>query len=221
MTLTRSVRRLRHTSTRPPVPMTTPDLNPMPTPSDTPDGRSTSPWRIAAWSAAASLLLIPLIAMQVTNEVNWTLGDFVFAAVLILGVGIPLDLVMRKTGDMAYRVGAVLALGTAFLTVWVNVAVGIIGSENDAVNLLFFAVLAIGIVGALVARFRPLGMARAMAATAVAQAAVAIGALVAGWTSPSTDRIEIVALWVFVALWVGAAVLFRASARRVAVASAA
>ena len=173
-----------------------------------------SRWRIAAWSAAALLLLVPLVAMQFTDEVNWTASDFVFAAVLFLAVGVPLDLVMRRSGDRAYRAGGAVALGTAFLVVWINAAVGIIGSEHSDVNLLFFAVLAIGIIGALVARFRPLGLSRAMAATAAAQAAVAIGALVAGWTSPATSRVEVVALWVFVALWAASAALFRVAARR-------
>ena len=52
-------------------------------------GRRGSRWRIAAWSVAALVLLIPLIAMQFTDEVNWSGGDFVFAALLLLGVGIP------------------------------------------------------------------------------------------------------------------------------------
>jgi nitrate/nitrite transporter NarK len=42
------------------------------------------------------LLLIPLVAMQFTNEVNWTLSDFVVAAVLLLGTGLVCEFVMRK-----------------------------------------------------------------------------------------------------------------------------
>ncbi len=42
------------------------------------------------------LLLIPLVAMQFTNEVNWTLSDFVVAAVLLLGTGLIFEFVMRK-----------------------------------------------------------------------------------------------------------------------------
>jgi len=185
----------------------------------TPDIPHTSPaprpsrWRIAAWSAAALLLLAPLVAMQVTDEVAWSLADFLFAAALLLAVGIPLDLAVRKTGSRAYQAAAALALGTAFLLLFVNGAVGIIGSEGNDVNLLFYGVVAVGVVGALLAQFQPLGMSRAMAATALAQAAVAVGALVAGWTSPATASVEIVALWVFVALWAASAVLFRNAAR--------
>jgi hypothetical protein len=52
-------------------------------------------------------------------------------------------------------------------------------------------------------------MALAMAAAALAQASVAVGAFVAGWTSPESDMLEIVALWFFVVLWAASAALFR------------
>lgn len=180
---------------------------------DAANGRPASRWRIAAWSAAALFLLFPLVAMLFTDEVDWSVADFVFASALLLGVGLPLDLAVRKTDDPAYRWGAALALATALLLVSVNGAVGIIGAEDNDANVLFGGVLAVGVVGALLARFRPRGMARAMAATALAQAAVAVGALATGLVSPESDHIEIVALWGFVALWTGAAVLFRRAAR--------
>lgn len=177
-------------------------------------GRRGSLWRIAGWSAAALVLLIPLVAMLFTSEVNWSVADFVFAAVLLLSVGIPLELAVRKTGDAAYRVAAGIALGAAFMLVWANAAVGIIGSEDDDVNLLYGGVLAIGVAGALIARFRPRGMALAMFATALAQVSVAVGALVAGLGLPWSPPAEIVALnGFFVALWAGSALLFRRAAR--------
>ena len=39
-------------------------------------------WRIAAWSIAAGLLLLPLLAMQVTDQVDWNLADFAVADLL-------------------------------------------------------------------------------------------------------------------------------------------
>ena len=44
--------------------------------------RTRIPWRIIGWSIPATLLLLPLVAMRFTDEVNWTFSDFVFAAVL-------------------------------------------------------------------------------------------------------------------------------------------
>ena len=52
---------------------------------------------------------------------------------------------MRSQGSSAYRVAAVLALGAAFVIVWLNVAAGLIGIEDDdPANLLYVGVLAIG-----------------------------------------------------------------------------
>lgn len=174
-------------------------------------GRRWSRWRVAAWSAAALVLLIPLIAMQFSDDVDWTAGDFIFAALLLISVGIPFELVVRKTEDAAYRAGAGVALVTAFLLLLANGAVGIIGSEDDAVNLLYHGVLTIAFVGTLAARFRARGLAYAMAATALAQAAVAVGALVAGLAAVAKGGVvEVVTVnGFFVALWAGSAALFR------------
>ena len=50
------------------------------------------------------LLLIPLIAMQFTNEVNWALSDFVVMGGLLLGTGLLCELVMRKVKKFEYRI---------------------------------------------------------------------------------------------------------------------
>ena len=43
--------------------------------------------RLLAWGAAAALLLLPLVAMQFTEEVNWTVFDFlVFGSMLAVAV---------------------------------------------------------------------------------------------------------------------------------------
>lgn len=157
--------------------------------------------------------------MQVTDEVRWTAFDFAFATGLILAVGLPLDWILRRTVSLAVRAGAALALGTGFLLVWANGAVGLIGSENEAVNLLYYVVLAIGLAGAAAARFRPRGTATALVATAVAQGAVAAGALVGGWGAPENGPIEVVAVnAVFVLLWLTAAALLAQAPRDAATA---
>ena len=80
-------------------------------------------WRITAWAIAALLLLLPLFAMQFTDEVDWTAFDFVFMGVLLGGVGLALELVVRKTRNAAYRTAAGVALATSFLLIWINGAV--------------------------------------------------------------------------------------------------
>ncbi len=177
-------------------------------------GRRGSRWRIAAWATAAILLLLPLFAMQVTNEVAWDLADFVFAGVLIVGVGVAYELTVRMTGNTPYRAAVAVALAAAFILIWINLAVGIIGTEDNPANLMYGGVLVVGIIGAVIARFRPDGMARALFAAALAQAVVAAIALIAGMQSPVSPAIEILGLnGFFAALWLGSAWLFRKAAR--------
>lgn len=134
--------------------------------------------------AAATLLTVPLVAMQFTAELNWTVFDFVVMGALIVGTGVTFELALRKADTIGYRAAAGVALASAFLLVWVNLAVGIIGSSAHGANVLYFGVLAVGGVGSLVVRFHPDGMARAMVATALAHTGVGVAALSAGWGSP-------------------------------------
>src|ERR687893_1141155 len=144
-------------------------------------GRGGRFWRIAPWVIAGLTLLLPLIAMQFTHEVVWDETDFAVMGAMLFGACGAYELAARMTGNRAYRTAVGVALAAAFILVWMNLAVGIIGSEDNPANLMYGGVLAVGIVGALVARFRPLGMARALVATALAQALVAVIALAAGW----------------------------------------
>src|SRR5687767_3728133 len=77
------------------------------------------------------------------------------------------------TQGTAYRYAVGVALAAACILVWLSLGVGIIGKDGDPANLMYFAVLAVGIIGALIARLRPHGMARALFAMALAQALVA------------------------------------------------
>ena len=118
----------------------------------------------------AFILLVPLVAMQFSDGVNWSLFDFVVAGTLLFGSGLTYELIARKAGNTAYRAAVGVAVAAALLLVWINLAVGIIGSEDNPVNLLYFWVLFIGIIGATIARLRPRGMALAMFVTAFALA---------------------------------------------------
>lgn len=74
------------------------------------------------------LLCIPLIAMQFTNEVNWTLSDFIIASVLLLSAGIIIEAVARNVRNRKTRIGIVLGILIAFFLVWAELAVGIFGT---------------------------------------------------------------------------------------------
>lgn len=165
--------------------------------------------RLAAWGFAAALWLAPLVAMRFTREVDWTASDFVvFGAMLLLALG-AYELVARMSPDRFYRAGVGVAVVGGFLLVWANLAVGIIGDGENLANLGFFAVLLVGMAGALLAWFRPAGMARALYATAAANVALSAACLVAG----PDPRGAVLSLF-FVLFWLASAGLFRQAARR-------
>jgi len=73
------------------------------------------------------LLLIPFIAMQFTEEVNWTLSDFLVAGALLIGTGLLIDFAIRKIKNIWYRIAISIAILLVLLLVWAELAVGIFG----------------------------------------------------------------------------------------------
>lgn len=113
----------------------------------------------------------------------------------------------------SYRLAVALTLGTIFLLIWLSLGVGIIGRDGDPANIMYFGVLAVGLILGAVGRFRPLGLSRALIAMAVAQAVVALIALASGLGQPWSGPLELSALnGFFIALFLLAAWLFRRSA---------
>lgn len=79
-------------------------------------------------SGAASLLLIPFIAMFFTDEVNWDAFDFIVAGLLLTGTGLACEILLRQFKTREQRIlGIGITLVVLFL-VWVEMAVGIFGS---------------------------------------------------------------------------------------------
>ena len=119
-----------------------------------------------------------------------------------------------KTDKATYRLAVGVALAGALILIWLSLGVGIIGADGDPANRMYFGVIAVGIGGALIARFRPGGMARALLAVAVAQTSVALFAVIAGLGQPWSGPLELSLLnGFFVALFVGSAWLFRRAAQ--------
>lgn len=166
-----------------------------------------NPMRIPVWGTAACLLLLPLVGMQFTTEVNWTGSDFLIMGIMLLLACSTYEFgVWLSHGDIAYRAGFAVAVAASFLLVWVNLAVGIIGKEgeNDIANLLFAAVIIAWIIGGLIARFRPLGMSYAMIVATVVHVAIALFAAIAGWGYEAA-----VSGVLFCAMWLASTALFR------------
>lgn len=80
------------------------------------------------FSTIVLLLLIPLIAMQFTNEVNWSPFDFLIMAVLLLITGVVCELVLRRFKTFKSRVLICGAVLLGFFLIWAELAVGIFGS---------------------------------------------------------------------------------------------
>lgn len=77
---------------------------------------------------ATIILLTPLIAMQFTAEVDWTVGDFIIAAIGLFGTGLLIEFIFRKVKTTENRlIYAAVVLGVLFL-VWAELAVGIFGT---------------------------------------------------------------------------------------------
>lgn len=75
------------------------------------------------------LLLIPLVAMGFTNEVDWNLFDFAVMGTLLLGTGLACEFVLRMVKSTGTRIILCLSLlGTLFL-IWAELAVGIFGTR--------------------------------------------------------------------------------------------
>jgi hypothetical protein len=181
-------------------------------------GRRRSLWKSPALITAL-ILLIPLLGNHFVDGWNWPSGAFVVLGTLLFGIGLTYELVTRNRDTIAYRAAVGVAFAAGFLLVWGNVV------QRADVNPdagMYFWVPIVGIIGAAVARLQPNGMARALFATALAQALVLAVALimlitrnpqVTSWTPPELRGFAGNAF--FVMLFAGSALLFRKSGREV------
>jgi len=71
------------------------------------------------------LLLIPLVAMQFSNSVNWELNDFVVAGVLLFVAGLILDLILTRVHGKNRKLVATGVLAVVFVYIWAELALGI------------------------------------------------------------------------------------------------
>lgn len=169
--------------------------------------------RFMGWSLVAFLLLLPAVAMQFTIEVVWTASDFIFAAVVLIGTGLTVEVTMRKRRNTDFRTGVAVALAAAFLLTWINAAVGFVGAGANWANILYFLLVPTTLLGSVIARFKAKGMSVSMAGTAMAHALVTVFAFVAGLVRPEEVAAFVAANIFFIETWVVAAVLFHRAAR--------
>ena len=157
---------------------------------------------------ALAMLMVPLVASQVVEGWHWGVGGFVVAYVMFFGTGLAYALIARKMGAWAYKAGVGLALVAGFVMGWGSM-VHMSESENPA-NLVYFGVIAVGGIGAWLARLEARGMARALFAMAAALALVGVIAVMLPLDAPSGPVRNVAVMHgVFVALFTASGLMFR------------
>ncbi len=158
------------------------------------------------------LLSLPLTAMQFTNEVEWTFFDFLVAGILLMGTGLSFVFLANKAHNKIYKMAIGLTLGTALLMIWSNLAVGIIGNEDNPINILYMGVLGVVAIGSFISNFKPKGMSLTLILTAISQVIVIIMALLEGYGNTLNSLRELLMVnGFFIVLWLGASFLFNKS----------
>jgi hypothetical protein len=157
------------------------------------------------------ILSIPLIAMQFTQEVKWSVGDFMVMGILIFSMALAYVLLARYVPNFIYRVAIGSAIGTTFLMIWANLAVGLIGAGPHAGNLMYIGVVGVVIMGTYFSRFSASGMELAMFGAALSLVLVVIIALLANMQSYQGSSVaEIISVNAFFAfLYCISGLLFR------------
>ncbi|HET9429149.1 MAG TPA: hypothetical protein VFO69_12395 [Allosphingosinicella sp.] len=163
--------------------------------------------RLKLLGLVAALMIMPVIVLRAIAGHEWDPGDVVFLGILFAGITIALEVAARIPDRRAYGAGLGLAVLAGLAQIWVNLAVGIIGSEDNPINLIYAAVIAVAVIAAVSFGLRAEGMAKAMVAAALAQSATFLVAFAAGFgfTGPITIF--------FVSLWLISAWLFRRAER--------
>lgn len=152
------------------------------------------------------ILLIPTLGNHFVEGWNWSAGDFLGAGTFIFGTGLAYELLSRK-GNAAFRGGVGVMVVTALLLLWVTLAVGVAGGEDNPANVLYLGVVLLPILGTIIAQLEPRAMARALFCTAVVQLLTAL--LIATGKPAVPDVTHFFLLnGFFAALWAGAGVLF-------------
>ncbi|PJC36985.1 hypothetical protein CO046_02670 [Candidatus Peregrinibacteria bacterium CG_4_9_14_0_2_um_filter_53_11] len=171
--------------------------------------------RLIVWGLIIVLALTVLVAMQFTSEVQWNEAGAYIVILLVVG-GLFELWQWLKTRGKTYRIAFGIGVAGVFLLGWVSGAVGIIGSENNPVNLMYWAVPIVGVIGSLISRFHSRGMGRTLFMMAVVQFLIPVVALIlspeVSWGSAGVTGV-FVANSIFAALFASSGLLFLRATR--------
>jgi hypothetical protein len=169
--------------------------------------------RAAICGAAALLFAAPWLAMQAGTDVQWSGFDFMIWGTMLIVAGAVADFALRAARRSTSALAGLIAIGAGFFTVWANLAVGIIGNENDPHNVPFLLVPAVALIGGFLGRLRARPMALVMVAAATMQLVAALLAISDGRVDQGSRANEIVIGTIIMpCLWLWAAALYRKAA---------
>lgn len=164
--------------------------------------------------AALLVVLVPLVAMRLGSELQWSRFDFAVAVTAVVALGVCAAAIAQRAPSRIHLAAMGVALGASLVLLWLTGAVGTLASERHPANMLYPASLLLAVGGAIGSRFEPRGMSRAIFATAVAIAVVPLVASFRWELPPMLALLKAFILsGVFAALFAASGVLFRRASR--------
>jgi hypothetical protein len=159
--------------------------------------------RVAA--GALAVWMVPLVASQFFEDWHWGVGGFVRAYVLFFLTGMVMALVARRMGVWSYKAGVGLALVAGFALGWSTMVQT--ADSGHPERLWYLSVLIVGLIGALLARLQPRGLALTLFAMAATLALIAV--MLPSGAPPDMARRMAVGHGVYVALFTASGLMFR------------
>jgi len=154
---------------------------------------------------ALVLLIVPLVASQMVEGWNWPARAFVLVYVLFFATGMAYALIARRMSAWTYKAGVGVALVAGFALGWSNMVQ--VADSGHPENLVYYSVLAVGVIGALLARLNPRGLARTLFVMAATLALIAL--MLPSGAPPDFARRIAIGHGVYVALFIASGLLFR------------
>ncbi|GAB4147062.1 MAG: hypothetical protein OHK0017_08330 [Patescibacteria group bacterium] len=125
----------------------------------------------------SDFLLLPLVGMQISTDIMWTTFDFIFAGSIIFIALLSFEFLISKISNIEFKLASGLTVASTTFLLWTNLAVGLIGNENEAANYMYLVVIAVIIAGTAISKFKPRNMAYTLFVAALIQASITLIAL--------------------------------------------
>ena len=154
---------------------------------------------------ALAVWMVPLVASQFFEDWHWGVGGFIRVYVLFFLTGMVMALVARRMGVWSYKAGVGVALVAGFALGWSNMVQ--VADSGHPENLVYYSVLAVGIVGACLARLKARGLALTLFAMAATLALIAV--ILPSGAPPDMAQRMAIGHGVFVVLFVASGLMFR------------